>query len=115
MPVTIRNLDHVQPGALITAPFFNLLIDNIADLQAQLDGLASGAVVITELIPAGDVTELATLTIRGRNFLVPAVLNTVLFDATRAELFFSGSNTELVIGVPANMSNVPGDKTLTVS
>src|ERR1051325_1299898 len=115
MPVTIRNIDHVLPGALITAPFFNQLIDNMGDLQAQIDALGSAAVVITELIPGGDVTELATLTIRGRNFLVPAVLNTVLFDATRVELFFSGTNTELVIGVPGNMPNVPGDKTLSVN
>ena len=113
--MTIKRLDHVEPGNLITAPLFNTLLDNIADLQAQIDGLGSSSVEITSVSPAGDVIESSTLTIEGRNFLVPAVLNKVAFDSTPVELFFSGTNSQLVIGVPGNMPSVPGDKTLTVN
>lgn len=117
--MTITNIDRVKPGQLITSSLLNGLIDNLVDLQAQLLSLAgpspSGAVEITDLSPAGDVTEVTTLTINGRNFAVPAVLNTVSFDSTTVGAFLPGSNdTQLLIDVPGGMPNVPGDKTLTV-
>jgi hypothetical protein len=115
--VTIKHFDHVAPGDLITAPFFNSLIDGLVELQAQIDALGAVGerIVITELDPPGDITENGSLTIKGQNFAVPAVSNTIMFDTSPVGVFLSGTSSQLVINVPAGMPGVPGTKTLTIS
>lgn len=118
------NIPKVNPGDLITASFFNSIVDSLESLQAQIDALNGGSSppssspkpVITSVDPSPDVPVGAPMTIHGRNFAVPAVLNTVTVDGLALNDFQSGSDDETIrIGIPSNLSGVPGTKSLVVS
>jgi hypothetical protein len=115
------NVPKVNPGDLITASSWNLVVDSLISLQSQIDALGTTgptplAPVITSVDPSPDVPTNTTMTIHGSNFAVPASLNTVTVDGTVLNDFQSGStNQVLVVGVPGNLSGVPGTKQLVVA
>jgi len=116
------HLQHVNAGDLITAAFMNGVVDAVNELQAEIDGLGSsappppGAPVITSVDPSPDTPVNGTMTIHGANFAVPASLNTVTVDGALLNDFQPGSTDQLlIVGVPGDLSGVPGNKSLVVS
>jgi hypothetical protein len=117
--VTIKTVKHVDAAEIIRSSLFNDLIDNIADLQNQIDGLGTPSTTttqITSLDPAGDVQEETELDVHGRNFAVPVGLNTVTLDGKPIEAFLPGStDTLLRFDVPGGIPGLPKTMTLVVS
>lgn len=115
------DIQHVQPGDLITASFFNGLIEELAALDtrlARLEGATtSNAVVITALdssiVHVGD-----TLVISGQNFGFSLGAHRVRFNGVSPTAFLPGSSDTVlkvqvppIPGLPPNGSQV----TLTVN
>ncbi len=115
------NVEKVNPGDLITAGYVNSIVDALDSLQAQIDALGVTSVpantpVIDTVDPSPDVPAGSTMTIHGHNFGVPAVLNTVTVDGIPLNDFQAGStDTVINVGVPGNLSGVPGTKSLVVA
>jgi hypothetical protein len=115
------NVPKVKPGDLITASYWNLVVDSLVSLQNQIDAIGSTgppgtAPVITSVDPSPDVPVNKTMTIHGSNFAVPASLNTVTVDGTVLNDFQAGSTDQLlIVGVPGNLTGVPGTKALIVA
>ena len=115
------DIQKVHPGDLITAAYFDSIVDALNSLQAQIDGLGGSASpgpqpVITSTEPSPDVPVGSTLTIHGHNFAVPAVLNTVLLDGVSLGDFGLGSTDQLLrVQVPGNFPGVPKTAQLVVS
>lgn len=126
--MAITPIKHVAPGDLITAAFFNDVIDALSSLQAQIDDLPTGQTtpggpVITQVKPdkprAG-----APITIIGKNFAVPAFLNTVKLTNLAADTgskviralddIVSGTDTSIVVGVPGDLPGLPRTLLLTL-
>ena len=104
------NVPKVNPGDLIAASSWNLVVDTLVSLQDQIDaiGVVTPAPtgkkpVITSTEPTPDVPAGSTLTIHGQNFEVPAILNTVTLGGAPLEGFVSGS-TDQILKV-----QIPGD------
>ena len=118
--MTIKTMPHVHPADLIKSSVFNVLIDNIADLQSQLDALGTPTPgttpQITSLEPAGDVQEQTELKVHGVNFAVPVGLNTVTLDSKPIAAFLPGStDTLLRFDVPGGIVGLPKTMTLVVT
>ena len=55
------------------------------------------------------------MTIHGSNFAVPASMNTVTIDGTTLDDVQGSTSQTLIVGIPGNLSGVPGTKALVVS
>jgi hypothetical protein len=126
--MAITPLKHVAPGDLITAAFFNEVIDALSSLQAQIDDLPTGqstpgGPVITQIKP-DKVRAGAAMTIIGKNFAVPGFLNTLkltnLATDTGSKIMralddiVSGTDTSVVAGVPGDLPDLPRTLLLTL-
>jgi hypothetical protein len=117
------NVQKVNPGDLITAASWNLVVDTLVSLQDQIDGLGTVAPPPSESAPVITSTEPSpvaagsTLTIHGQNFGVPAVLNTVTLGGTPLTDFVGTSNDQLLnVVVPGDIPGpLPMSKTLVVT
>jgi hypothetical protein len=110
----------VQPGDLITASLFKKLIDAINGLDSRLlvlesVGGAAGDPIITGLFPSGALSVGDELQVLGKNFAVPATLNTVSLDNLLVQRFNPGSSDSvLIFNIPAGLAGLPKDVVLTV-
>jgi len=99
---------HVKPGDLITADFFNSLLDRLEALEAQ--GGPAGMLTITALEPATGPYRVGTqLIVRGTNFDFSVGGQRVFVGGQpiTASAFKAGSSdTQLVFDMP-NLSGVP--------
>jgi hypothetical protein len=116
-------VQKVNPGDLITAASWNLVVDTLVSLQSQIDGLGSAPPppsgskpVITSTEPS-PVAAGSTLTIHGSNFGVPAVLNTVTLGGTPLTDFVGGSTDKILnVVVPGDIPGpLPMSKTLVLT
>lgn len=115
-------VQKVNPGDLITAASWNLVVDTLVSLQTQIDGLGTvpppngKKPVITSTEPS-PVAAGSTLTLHGQNFEVPAVLNTVTLGGAPLTDFVGSSTDELLnVVVPGDISGpLPMTKTLVLT
>lgn len=102
---------RVQPGDLIIAEQWNLLLEEVeklGDRVAYLEQLGqgqTGAVTIFGISPQGPYHVGDRIAVIGRNFATPATNNVVMIDTTRVVSFrFGSSENQLVFDIP----EVPG-------
>ena len=116
--------DPVRPGDLITADFFNGLIERLAALEERVDvleGDAGGdAVAITQLIPSGTANDPIrvgqTLQILGQNFGFSLGAHRVRFDQLQVTAFLPGTDdTRLIVSVPTALAVPPGGRSVTLT
>jgi hypothetical protein len=104
-------VDHVNPGDLILANLFNLLLDGYSTLDDRVTALESGTVgngVVITGLSATSVQVGQTLTVSGRNFAFSVGSQQVLIDAFPVNAFQAGSSdTQLVFTVPTTINDVP--------
>lgn len=118
------NVQKVQPGDLITASFFNDIVDALDSLQSQIDGLGTegsppstgpGPTTITSVDPSPVVAN-AAMHIHGTNFLVPAELNAISLNGVPLEDFVTGStDTVLNVMVPGAITTTQQQMLLSVA
>lgn len=104
--------DHVNPGDLVSASLINTLLDAVGSLDDRVTALqgssATGAVVITQLIPPGPVQVGQELRILGQNFGFSVGAQRVFIDATPVNAFKPGSSDQLLIfDIPTTITDVP--------
>lgn len=105
-----QEFERVRPGDLITADLMNRILEKLKALGtrvASLESITPGttAVVITDLSPTGTLRVGDILQVNGRNFVIPAVNNTVTVGGVRVQTFrFGSSDTKLIFDIP----DVPG-------
>ena len=116
------NVPKVKPGDLITASYWNLVVDSLVSLQNQIDAIgpsgppSAATPVITSVDPSPNTPVNQPMTIHGSNFAVPASLNTVTVNGTVLNDFQAGSTDQmLIVGVPGNLTGVPGTQSLIVA
>jgi hypothetical protein len=107
-----NGLQPARPGDLITADFFNALIEAIEDLQERVAELESGAstggLTITGFDPPNQQRVGQEMAILGAGFLFPPALNSVTVDGVPVTEFRSGSDTgTLRFLVPALGGTLP--------
>jgi hypothetical protein len=109
--------DRVEPGDLITAVLMNHLMDEVESLETRLSALeAQGGTtspsrpVLTARTPSGEIMVGSQLTLFGRNFLLPAELNTVqIGDVTIDQFLPFSDQTTLSFSVPNLFTQLPAD------
>src|SRR4051794_12953871 len=107
-------IDHVQPGELITAVLVNEVIDKLVDVDARLTALETtgsrpGAVEIDAVSPStvqvGDF-----ITVVGKNFGFTLGATRVRFNGIAPFEFGTGSNDSvLIVKVPELGQTMPND------
>lgn len=103
-------LFRANPGDIITATTWNLVVDTLNDALTRIQALESGAVsgnalVITDLVPGGPYRSGDALSVRGRNFQFAAGATRVFLNATLVlSLLPTSSDTRLDFSIPS----VPG-------
>jgi hypothetical protein len=119
------NVTKVEPGDLITASFFNSIVDALFTLQSEIDSIGSTGPgpgpgppgpVITSVDPSPDVHANAVMTIHGQNFLVPAEQNTVRLDGRLLGDFAAGSDDRTIkVMVPGDIATTAKTVVLSVT
>jgi hypothetical protein len=111
--MAISNLQHVQPGDLITAKSMNDLVDALLLLEQRVSDIEAGGTpggppILMERSPTGDVEVNSLLTLKGRNFLRPSELNTVMLGEVPINRFADNSDDRnLVFTIPDVFSSLP--------
>src|SRR5207249_3005612 len=109
-------------GDLITVELMNSIFDALSALDTRVKVLETAGpggktVIITNIFPSGPLQVGQEIQVRGRNFAVPANLNTVSIDGTLIERFNPGSDdTTLQFNIPPipSAQGITKDVTLTV-
>jgi hypothetical protein len=114
------DIQQVQPGDLITASFFNQLIEELAALETRLmkvEGMATSSsvgVVITgvdkAVVHVGE-----SIAITGQSFGFSVGAAKVRFDGLAPASFGASNDTKLVCTVPAMPGLPPGGTQVTLS
>jgi hypothetical protein len=93
-------IQKVQPGDLITAQFFNGLIDVLAALDgrvATLEGGITGPMRIISPLPSDRIAMSDELRIFGEGFGVPSLATVTIDDSHQVTTFKGGSSDKLLI------------------
>ena len=114
-------IERVRAADLIRAEDWNDVAEAIEALDARLAKLESAdpggdpsVPVITDVDPDEPVAR-GIAEIRGRNFEVPAVINTITFGGVQATGFQPGSTNSLLrVAVPGNLTGLPRELTLRI-
>jgi hypothetical protein len=113
------DIQQVQPGDLITASFFNDLIEQLVALDSRLAKLEGGTVSAGVVISALDKTVVhidENITITGQNFGFSLGATRVRFDGLAPVAFGAeSSDTTLVCRVPPMPTLPPGGGPVTLS
>jgi hypothetical protein len=113
------SIERVHPGQLIRARAFNDMADAIDDLYRLVEALGpvpgtDDKPEITHIDPEQPV-EHGVMTIIGRNFAVPASLDTVTLDGLQLTGILPGSSDQqLRVTVPGGLPGLPADMLLEV-
>lgn len=112
---------HVQSGDVITAEMWNLVVDNLKDLDDRLSLVGTGPgtngpPILINRWPTGDVEVGSLLTLNGRNFLRPKELNTVTLGTVPINQFSNNSDeSTLTFVIPDIYGNLPRTVPVSVS
>ncbi|MBK8814436.1 MAG: IPT/TIG domain-containing protein [Methylococcaceae bacterium] len=115
-------LKQVNPGDLIVAEDWNLLIQTVLDLRQDLDALSSSGIgtspFVTRILPASPPAIWRAggpLEIQGRNFGFTRGAQRVTFDGINVTAFKEGTNdTNLFIDIPPIPGLPQGGKNVSV-
>lgn len=113
--------EKVKRGDLITAKLMNDIIDEIEKLDKRVtalesSGVSTGAPIITEVLPAGQVRLGDELTVRGLNFMPGNIPPTVIIGNVQIKRFNrEPEDTTLIFNIPLSITGTPNDFLLMIN